>query len=615
VADLPANKNIKAAPISSSAAQAIFASTPKSASPPASLAPGSIPEIVELARALKNDPDLIYQYVHDRIQYTPIYGSSKGPFGALLDNEGNDFDQSALMVALLRQAGYTANFVHGLIRISPTQVTNWLGVINDPDTAGYLVGSAGIPATPYINATGALAFLEMEHVWVKAIIGGTNFVFDPSFKSNVYAASADLKTAMGYDRTNFIAGAMVGAISNSLYLQNINVAALRSALTNYTTNLVNFIQTNRPGATLEQIIGGKAIAAAQLPLRQTNLAYQYSILHEWTDIPATYKTSLRIQHLGIDVTLYSEDLFARRLTIFYDGLNRPVLRLDGATLGTGSSTTANTYQDLVLTVDHPYAGGSGTYADDSQTLSLRGGGTNAYYIVNGWSGVNKAVVDRLRRILKENSFGGAAKTSEPVLGASLAVMGATWLAEKTRADVIADHVGRTFTIHHHLLGVCGQNQSPYVDLPMNLVSTVTSDGDVRSESAQFFSSAGHGSAFEWGAVEQNQPFTAVCTVKLLDIANSRSNKIYDATSTNYFSSVRPLLQNYDSYELSYVDAYINAGYRVLVPEDGNLGEGLWSGIGFLAISPAQNQIGHIISGGFKGGYGVVVVMVDGVPVI
>src|ERR1043166_4732401 len=69
------------------------------------------------------------------------------------------------------------------------------------------------------------------------------------------------------------------------------------------------------------------------------------------------------------------------------------------------------------------------------------------------------------------------------------------------------------------------------------------------------------------------------------------------------------------YELSYVDAYINAGYRVLVPEDGNLGEGLWSGIGFLAISPAQNQIGHIISGGFKGGYGVVVVMVDGVPVI
>jgi virulence-associated protein VagC len=61
-------------------------------------------EIVQLARALKNDPDLIYQYVHDNIQFSPLWGYLKGPVGTLLDGQGDAFDQCSLMVALLNQA-------------------------------------------------------------------------------------------------------------------------------------------------------------------------------------------------------------------------------------------------------------------------------------------------------------------------------------------------------------------------------------------------------------------------------------------------------------------------------------------------------------------------------
>src|SRR5436305_1589808 len=67
-------------------------------------------EIVELARALKNDPDLIYEYVYNNIETLPQYGSVKGPLGALLDGKGTMFDQAELMVVLLRQAGLTATF-------------------------------------------------------------------------------------------------------------------------------------------------------------------------------------------------------------------------------------------------------------------------------------------------------------------------------------------------------------------------------------------------------------------------------------------------------------------------------------------------------------------------
>jgi len=64
--------------------------------------------IAELARSLKNDPDLIYEYVRNNIEIVPIWGVQKGALGTLLDNQGTAFDQAQLMVSLLREAGYSA---------------------------------------------------------------------------------------------------------------------------------------------------------------------------------------------------------------------------------------------------------------------------------------------------------------------------------------------------------------------------------------------------------------------------------------------------------------------------------------------------------------------------
>ena len=59
-------------------------------------------EITELARALQYDPKLIYEYVHNHIDYVPCFGSLKGATLTCLDGCGNDFDQASLMIALLR---------------------------------------------------------------------------------------------------------------------------------------------------------------------------------------------------------------------------------------------------------------------------------------------------------------------------------------------------------------------------------------------------------------------------------------------------------------------------------------------------------------------------------
>ena len=89
--------------------------------------------------------DLIYRYVHDQIEYTPIWGSVKGATGTLLDESGNDFDQSSLMIALLRASGYTADFVVGPIRLYPEELEGWLGTDDHLAVVSFLLAWAGVP--------------------------------------------------------------------------------------------------------------------------------------------------------------------------------------------------------------------------------------------------------------------------------------------------------------------------------------------------------------------------------------------------------------------------------------------------------------------------------------
>src|SRR6266480_3415959 len=65
------------------------------------------PEIQALARGLESDPVRILNYVHDHIRHVLYFGAKKGAALTLLEKSGNDFDQSALLVALLNAAGYT----------------------------------------------------------------------------------------------------------------------------------------------------------------------------------------------------------------------------------------------------------------------------------------------------------------------------------------------------------------------------------------------------------------------------------------------------------------------------------------------------------------------------
>src|SRR5258708_2518876 len=65
------------------------------------------PEIQALARGLENDPKRIFDFVHDHIRFQGYFGCKKGAQLTLLERSGSDWDQCALLAALLRSAGYT----------------------------------------------------------------------------------------------------------------------------------------------------------------------------------------------------------------------------------------------------------------------------------------------------------------------------------------------------------------------------------------------------------------------------------------------------------------------------------------------------------------------------
>ncbi|KUG23362.1 peptidase c1a, papain [hydrocarbon metagenome] len=178
-------------------------------------------EIKELAYALRYDPKLIYEYVHNNIDYVPYFGSVKGAQLTYLDGSGNDFDQASLMIALLRassgknanQTIYTAEYVFKFLNIPADNLANWFRV---PKSKVAFVLNGGF--VPYATNNGGQSYL-MARAYVKLIVNGQDYFFDPAYKTyNNYdndnkspMSTSDFGTAMEYDRNAFLNVALSGA--------------------------------------------------------------------------------------------------------------------------------------------------------------------------------------------------------------------------------------------------------------------------------------------------------------------------------------------------------------------------------------------------------------------
>ncbi|VTU27608.1 Cell wall-associated polypeptide CWBP200 [Variovorax sp. PBL-H6] len=607
---LPANVN-QGVTAASTATKTSKTSTSTSAAKISGDAAASGPaSIAELARSLRNHPDLIYQYVRNNIEYYPTFGIQKGALGAVLDNQATAHDQAALMVELLRASGMEANYVRGIAKLSAAQLTEWWGV-STANACGVLslLGQAQIPVYE-INATtagscpgtvAALTDVSIEHVWVKTKINGSWYVFDPSYKPHTFKSGIDLASYAGYNAANYLASAQSGATVAADYVQNINRNNIRFNLEKYAGILAVSLRTSKQTATLDDVLGGKTIVPFYGALRQTSLPYQNTAWgsEELAELPAYMKPTLRVQYQGIDQTYTSDAIYGRRLTLTYNGANQPILELDGVAVGApGTAVTPGTSTSITFTVTHnAYVS---TWANHSFTQRILGGGTNTFLIANGWGPAGRGPAENYRRTLSDLKASGAADASEPLLGSTLGVIGAQWIAQNTHAGTITERIADTTLLHQHQVGIVGYTGSAYVDLPSNVLAVANLAGNTDKESAAFANWAMHLSILESTAVQQTTGVPAVSTVKLMDLASAAGQRIYNATSANYASAVQPNLVNCGAH-LGNFSSYLASGLRLILPARCDIAENSWSGAGYFTVGSGL-YLGSIISNGLSGGY-------------
>lgn len=574
----------------------------------APLAPASI---AVLARSLNYNPDLIYQFIRNNIEYYPLWGVQKGAVGAVLDNQGTAHDQAALMVELLRASGYSANYVVGVIHLTGAQLREWWGYEVDKVCAVLnLVGVSQIPIAS-INATSggscpglnaAVTDISIQHVWVKVNIGGTDYVFDPSYKPHTQITGINLVAASGYNAATYLSNAKSGAVINSDYVQNLNRNNIINGLTTQASTLATWLRANKPAASLTDALGGWTIAPyIGQSQRLTVLPYQdpaYGTA-EGTYLDPAYKPTLRVRYQGIDQTFTSDAIYGKRLSITYNAGNQPELKLEGTLIGTGNTVTPGADSSIVITAVHNSYGTLNAAQEFSQ--NLKGGGT--YLINNGWGPTGRGLAQNYLTALENVRASGAAETSEAVLGASLAVLGAQWMGQATELASIAGRISGSFIGSHHRLGIVGYYKTSYVDLPGNWTYIANAEGDAQKERAAFISLVGQESGLESTTVQQTTGIKAVSTVSLLDKAMAAGLRIYSGNSSNYASQVKPNLVNCSAY-LGTLQSFIDSGARILLPSNCSQVEGNWSGIAYYTLnsSPAFT-INAIIGGGYAGGFG------------
>jgi RHS repeat-associated protein len=561
--------------------------------------------ITEQARALKNDVDLIYQFVHDNVEFLPNFGLHKGGLGALVDGSGNSFDQSDLMVRLLTAAGYSAKYVIGNIKLSAAQWSNLLGIpATDRNVAEQLIANGGFPA----SSNPATNEIIIGHCWVQVEIDSVNYVFDPAFKTYEYIDKIDLEAAMEYVRSTFQSRAETGATLGADFVQNINDANISSDLTTFSMNLAAWIKNNNSGASLAEIVSGKKIVSATGPIRQTDLPYHATGPGLNTIIsnlmPTGFKATFQFQYdfdsatnsYRVDVKFNTADIYGMRPTLWFDSSRVARFYLDGTNYGSASSAQgAGTESPAIFTVWHPYAS---IFANTSQTAMIQAGGQTTIGAAFGWGSKHLAAAHQL---LQNNLIAaGASTSSEPMLGTSLLLIWDNFIGQASAGADIVGRISNTNQILHHFVGTISQ-------LPRGSGSLKV----ISSFLAAFSTSAlangvdpvptAYTNSLLFQALEgaTNQQVSGTVTADItaaLRKTNQLGIKVYDANPANWTSgtNVSALMASagYPAAVIANIGStFISSGWRVAMPQSAALPIGAFSNFyAYMGIAPDKKSL-------------------------
>jgi len=606
------------------------------------------PRIQALADGLQHDPVRIFNYVHDTIRYVVIFGSKKGAELTLLEKSGNDFDQSALLVALLRAAGYTnsqwsnggVGYQFGWQQIpydnpdgSHRDIHHWFGLsLNNTNwnyTSSYLsvlLGTRFFPLRQSMDSSNTYAF---QRVWVTLTTGGTNYFLDPAFKVSEPVAGIALPLAMGSTASGIsnalmtaAAGTVFGNPSTNYYVTNLSETTIRSTLTGYTTSLLSYLQSNYPNASVKDVLGGQRIVpATNTVLSQSTLFPTLNMngtmpVTNWFNQPTNMMSTLGISFAGFNYNLFMPQLQGRRLSLTVGSGGAAQLWLDDTMLTNGSTGGGSGSSSLVLRPYHPTwnCGWDTTNnvlipSGPQATAGASYQNANANYAILYSFEPDWGWLQERQKQLEAYQQQGLSSTSRQVVTETLNVMGLNWeLQDETIGRLLGQVIG-VLPNHPHRMGRMAQESGRgyYVDVYVNLQATLSDGGSAGGaftdpyalrwlNEGMIFSSD-----LESGMIEQLQSsnLVAASTIKMLQFANTNHQAVYLANKTNS-TAVFSQLTGYITGDLNSLMSQVNT---ILLPQIGYnqiAGSSSWGGYGIMASFTGGGQM--LIGQGLFGGY-------------
>ena len=535
------------------------------------------PEIQALADGLEHDPVLLFAFVKNHIRFDCTWTCRRDATQTLLDRIGNSIEQSALLIALLKASGYSAEFVYGKVRLTIAEAANWIGTPSDePYTTAINFARGGIPVQ-YNSSV-----VVIEHVWVQLAIEDTEYNLDPSFKYYRYESGQDIATETGFDRAALIEAALDGATLTDDYVSAVDWNEIGDTLDGYCSQWLNRIRADHATDTRMEVLGGRDIepvAIAELP---TDLPYLEEVYDTYEDVPASLETSVTFTLPG-DVayaTVFSAVLGKRVIVKYTSGV--PELRIDGQLCATGSAGASGT-----LKIEMGSAILSSPRIFNKTIYDWRW-----HAVVFNAGHFSSRTLARRDRIMRESQRNGSGAEDEPVYGEVLAILGMTYFSE---LDMYEDLIGQVGDVVSHLLYGCAVVNGPALDVGFNIRTAYPNNGDTVSWlRAHILAYSAMTSALEHGVLEQTQHVPdAISTVKGLFVANNNGQKVYTVTMDNFATALNEL--NYDSSFRNTLISNLASGYNVTIPqEDVQLNQ--WTGKPWIIWKPSGSSYGYMITG-------------------
>ncbi|MGD0886778.1 MAG: transglutaminase-like domain-containing protein [Thermodesulfovibrionales bacterium] len=580
-------------------------------------------EIATLAQSLNWNPVSIYEYVKNTIETEWYWGCMKGAEETLHQGSGNDCDQAALFVALLRASGFPSRYVRGTIQFFPdiSKAQNLTG-IDDPSKIAEFFQKAGIPFSPIMSG-GTISNFQIEHIWVESQIPYANYrgaVIDEQGKTWLGLDTSIKVNPYNYNNPLDILQEFSLSTTRDEYLTAIQT---QTPLEYIETEIGNYLSQSHPDETYNDLLLTKTLTPEVMNILPASMQFdQKTITHEYTEIPDELKHQMTFTATDMNnnalfaITLDVLDLSNQTITLSYEpetvedqqiidsygGMDntpaylvnlRPILELNGEMVVAGSNGLPMG-ADHNLTIEITSPNGSQTIESTQITGNLTVIGIAAQKTESNQLLTIAADDDAEEILFKETqNYINRWNQAENELTSLMHLI-------FTRPIPTVVSIGGVIDVTYLLDTPQGYEwKGVYVDAKLRAAETEAGAQNAGDRGQTFMQlSALQGSILENRIFEDDFQVDSISTAKLFELANSNQTPLLVINTAN-ISAVLPSLL-FDTDIIEDITNAINQNLTVTIPNQDITYED-WTGIAYIKENLDTGESGHMLSGMIAGG--------------